>query len=201
MSCNSCNGCGCSECTKIVIKETGIRGPRGPQGIQGPIGLTGATGLQGPEGGPVGPVGPQGPQGIQGIQGPAGPQGIQGESFSSPGMIVMWSGHPLSIPSGWALCDGTGLTPNLKGRFIVGYESGDPDYGTVGFVGGEKKHTLTIPEIPAHTHSYTSPNGGGVTGNAGATTNASTVETGSAGGGLPHENRPPYYVLAYIIKL
>ena len=201
MSCKSCNGCGCSECTTIIVKETGIRGPRGPRGVQGPIGLTGATGPIGPEGGPVGPQGIQGIQGIQGVEGPQGPQGIQGESFALPGMIVMWSGHPLSIPSGWALCDGTGLTPNLKGRFIVGYDSTDPDYSTVGFVGGEKEHTLTVGEIPAHTHSYTAPNGSGVIGDAGITANASNINTGSTGGGLAHENRPPYYVLAYIIKL
>lgn len=45
------------------------------------------------------------------------------------GVIVMWSGDVISIPSGWALCDGTNGTPDLRDRFIVGsgntYKNGD----------------------------------------------------------------------------
>lgn len=36
------------------------------------------------------------------------------------GGIIMWSGAVASIPDGWQLCDGTGTTPNLVDRFIVG---------------------------------------------------------------------------------
>ena len=36
------------------------------------------------------------------------------------GSIVMWSGAVEDIPSGWALCDGTVGTPDLRDRFVVG---------------------------------------------------------------------------------
>lgn len=34
------------------------------------------------------------------------------------GAIIMWNGP--KIPNGWALCDGEGGTPDLRGRFIIG---------------------------------------------------------------------------------
>ena len=33
--------------------------------------------------------------------------------------IIMWSGTAADIPTGWALCDGTGGTPDLTDRFIL----------------------------------------------------------------------------------
>jgi len=189
MSCNSCNGCGCTECTKIVVKETGLRGPRGPQGPQG---LQGNPGLDSVVPGPTGPTGP------------TGPAGADGETFAVPGIIVMWSGSPAAIPTGWALCDGAGGTPNLRGRFIVGYDATDADYNAIGDTGGSKTHTLTEAEMPSHTHTEETRQftGSGI-GTAAGTSEVIVVtqDTGSTGGDEPHENRPPYYTLAYIIKL
>ena len=55
--------------------------------------------------------------------------------------------------------------------------------------------------MPAHTHTAvqgivnsTAANGGGYTGQG------YSMNTGSAGGGKPHRNMPPYIVLNYIIK-
>lgn len=97
--------------------------------------------------------------------------------------------------------------PDLRGRFIVGYNDLDDEYKRYGDAGGEKKHTLTINEIPSHSHGlkfrtekwgdnanrrpYPDING----------TDPYKAVTQSAGGGLSHENRPPYYTLAYIIKV
>ena len=36
------------------------------------------------------------------------------------GFIGMWSGSAETIPTGWALCDGTNGTPNLTDRFVLG---------------------------------------------------------------------------------
>jgi microcystin-dependent protein len=145
----------------------------------------------------------------------------------------MWNGTVL--PNGWALCDGGNGTPDLRGMFIVGYDSGDPDYDSIGNMGGEKTHTLTTNEMPAHTHTVSgSTNSAGnhfhsyedqysvgttLAGVAGAARDdnenfqmKTTVSAGdhthgvsgsaqSTGGDQAHENRPPYYVLAFIMKL
>ena len=36
-----------------------------------------------------------------------------------PGMIMLWYGSIVSIPSGWHLCDGTAGTIDLRNKFIV----------------------------------------------------------------------------------
>lgn len=56
---------------------------------------------------------------------------------------------------GWAICNGNGgtyngveyTTPNLKGKFVVGYDPADADYNTIGETGGVK-----VTELPEHTH-------------------------------------------------
>jgi len=73
------------------------------------------------------------------------------------GVITMWSGSIVSIPAGWALCDGTSGTPDLRNKFIVG--AGD-DY-SVADNGGEAHSTLTTAELPGHTHTGTTDLDGG----------------------------------------
>ncbi|MBU0478297.1 prepilin-type N-terminal cleavage/methylation domain-containing protein [bacterium] len=112
------------------------------------------------------------------------------------GTIAMWSGA--SAPSGWDLCDGTNGTPDLRDRFIVGAGS---SYA-VGATGGENTHTLTIAEMPAHSHSYNETwHKGNATFNSAANYMTARVNnTGSTGGNAAHENRPPYYALCFIMK-
>ena len=169
------------------------------------------------------------------------------------GGIIMWSGTIANIPAGWKLCDGSTIldgnspinntaTPNLKGRFIVGYDSNSgtaayvqkvENYGSVGNTGGETAHTLSTPEIPSHLHNIThghvlndpghthtialdDESGGGYIDDSGSdsygNTNTGSSTTGITldnftgdsqytGGGLSHENRPPYFVLAYIMRI
>ena len=97
--------------------------------------------------------------------------------------------------------------PDLRGRFPLGQDDmggSSADRATnaqadlLNGSAGEENHTLTIAEMPAHTHSanfryngrYAST--GSVMGHGGA--------TGSAGGGQAHNNMPPYITLNYIIK-
>jgi len=114
------------------------------------------------------------------------------------GIITIWSGSTASIPFGWQLCNGTNGTPDLRDKFVVGAGS---TY-SVGDTGGEATHVLTTAEMPAHTHTY-------YLHQAAATNYAifqnnyaeSSATTGSTGGDTAHENRPPYYALAYIMRM
>jgi len=82
------------------------------------------------------------------------------------GGILMWSGSVATIPTGWALCDGTGGTPDLRGRFIIGsgttYAIGDSG----GSATANLAHTHTTANANtdtsgAHTHTTTTPAAGG----------------------------------------
>jgi hypothetical protein len=53
------------------------------------------------------------------------------------GIIVMWGGLVASIPAGWALCDGQGGRPDLRGLFIKGAAAGQ----NPGATGGAATHT------------------------------------------------------------
>jgi len=125
------------------------------------------------------------------------------DSFVS-GMIIMWNSTVASIPTGFVLCDGNNGTPDLRGRFVVGHHPSNGDYD-VDDTGGEESVTLTVNQIPAHTHTYVDQY---VAINNGyrpwpANNNdcaARDVNSGSTGGGQSHENRPPYYALCYIMK-
>lgn len=150
-------------------------------------------------------------------------QRYDGADWVSVGRIVneirLWAGNPTAVPDGWALCDGSTvnsiLTPDLAGRFIVGFDAGDSDYDTVTPIaapdtGGAKTHTLDLTEIPAHDHggatSSELADGAGISVAGGSgpipipdLSGGHTHTITSAGGGAAHENRPPYYTLAYIM--
>jgi len=140
------------------------------------------------------------------------------------GGIILWSGSVASIPSGWFLCDGNNSTPDLRDRFVVGAGS---SYA-VGATGGASSVTLSTSQIPSHTHTFSGttshvgdhthsiPDGSGVdgasaleaglvtgtvqSGAAGAHSHTFSGTTAATGSGSSHENRPPYYALAYIMK-
>ena len=122
------------------------------------------------------------------------------------GIITMWYGSIGAIPSGWALCDGTGSTPDLRDRFVVGAGTGG-SYA-VDATGGSTTsgaHTLTIAEMPSHTHEYLQRGFSGA--HSSGTQNYSDEHTGqntsSTGGGNAHSHAatlPPYYALCYIMK-
>jgi hypothetical protein len=131
------------------------------------------------------------------------------------GAIVMWSGSIASIPSGWLLCNGASGTPDLRDRFVVGAGS---TYavavtgGTADAVVVLHTHTAVVSD-PGHSHSglvgQTNVGGSG-TGNQLAGNNPvamSTVQTGisvsntTTGISGINQNLPPYYALAYIMKV
>ena len=143
------------------------------------------------------------------------------------GVIIPFGGD--TIPDNWLLCNGQavsrttyqelfntiGITygtgdgfitfnlPDLQGKIPVGLDENDTDFDTLGNTGGEKEHTLTINEMPKHTHGT-----GLVTGALSQTTYRmlsdnnydGTSTTHEVGGGQPHNILQPYIVQNYIIK-
>lgn len=87
-----------------------------------------------------------------------------------------------------------------EGKFPVGYDPNDTDYNQVGKTGGEKEHILTVEEMPKHRHNmnYGDALGGNGTGYAySGTIGSGPAAMLPAGNDQPHENRPPYIVMAF----
>ena len=132
---------------------------------------------------------------------------LQGAGIFVTGMIILWSGAADAIPTGFVLCDGNNSTPNLSGKFVVGYSASNGDYD-VNDTGGAETVTLSIAQMPNHKHDTTvdntklfPSNGQTSIGYGGAGSYPATTFTMSTtGGGGAHENRPPYYALCYIMK-
>ena len=74
----------------------------------------------------------------------------QNESSIPKGTILPWYGKSSDIPEGFALCDGTKGTPDLRNRFLVGAGS---NY-VLGDTGGEDQVTLTGTQIGNHYHYW-----------------------------------------------
>lgn len=144
------------------------------------------------------------------------------------GVIVAWSGAIADIPQGWALCDGTNGTPDLRDKFIVGASQDEVGIAKSNIMGNLLKtggttthnhsaqtdpHTLTIAEMPRHHHDLMI-NDATTSGNS--TRYPETVgvfslrpySTTDVGGDQSHThsissdyNVPPFYALAFIMKL
>jgi microcystin-dependent protein len=149
-------------------------------------------------------------------------------------------------PTGWAMCNGqvmaisqntalfsllgtqfggngtsTFALPNLQGSVPL-----DAGFGpglsqrVIGEVGGSPTVTLTVSEIPAHSHSVVCAAGSNATSPAnaafggegrgkppayapssGTKVNMSSSAVAHTGGGLPHDNMQPYLVLNFCIAL
>ena len=153
------------------------------------------------------------------------------------GAILPYAGA--NAPTGWILCNGQLLNrntyqklfqvlgtsygntqndnfrvPDLRNRFIAGAGG---NYA-IGATGGSDAVTLSVQNLPAHTHDIGGKSGTAASDGVGMYTSnlssgpawqaLSTRETGSqsglqakpTGGNQAHENRPPYMAMNYIIK-
>ena len=133
-------------------------------------------------------------------------------SFVS-GMIMMWSGSIVSIPTGWLLCNGASGTPDLRDRFVVGAGTTYAVNATGGSANAVvPSHTHAITD-PGHFHAVTIPSGRFQPQANGqnqtnpyydASVNTSTKVTDisivAAGVSPTNANLPPYLALAYIMK-
>lgn len=107
------------------------------------------------------------------------------------GIILIWSGPIVSIPSGYVICDGNNGTPDLRDMFVVGAGSTyNPDD-----TGGSVNHTHAFTGS-GHTHTLQA--GTGVA--QGVNINPQTDSQQASGTTDPGASLPPYYSLAYIMK-
>ncbi len=141
------------------------------------------------------------------------------------------NGYPIDKNTGnadttWHLCDGTNGTPDLRGRFILGASASH----AVGTTGGEEETGLSIPNLPPHSFSGTTSDDGQHAHEVGGGYNETdstehdvfrtmrirvvsnkwtseaglhhhTFTTNTLGEGTKHNNMPPFYTLAFIMKL
>lgn len=154
---------------------------------------------------------------------------VSGTFSVLPAGVVMWyAGY--TAPTGWLECDGSAVSrttysalyskvgvlygsgngsttfnlPNQARRTLVG--RGGTGTATLansmGSIGGSETHTLTTPEIPAHTHTYTVPGlvSVSLSGSNVYAQTPSSATSGSTGGGGSHNNMQPSLVLMLIIR-
>jgi hypothetical protein len=86
------------------------------------------------------------------------------------GMIIYWYGLAANCPAGWAICDGTNGTPDLRDKFIVGAgntynlsDSGGSTTQTITVNGT----ALTVDELPSHNHTASDSGHGHVASDSG----------------------------------
>ncbi len=146
------------------------------------------------------------------------------------GTVAAFAGT--SMPAGWLPCDGstvspalypalfaaigtqyggdgtgTFVLPDLRGRTLLGVgQGGGLTTRALGDTGGEEQHTLTVAQMPAHTHREQGTNrldvatGGGIHVQDVDNATFATITTAATGGGQPHNVMPPFFALSYIIK-
>jgi microcystin-dependent protein len=153
------------------------------------------------------------------------------------GEIRMFAGN--FAPAGWMFCEGqllpiseyetlfnligttyggdgqsTFALPDLRGRLPMHFGNGF----TLAETGGAETITLTVPQIPMHTHALIATPNAGDQGNPGGNVvaqntavqlyiedvpnvNAGAQSIGSTGGSQPHNNFQPYLCVDFIISL
>lgn len=153
------------------------------------------------------------------------------------GTVIPFAGN--TVPSDWMVCDGSTLSrteyallfaaigtsfgegdgettfniPDLRGKAPVGLDLEDTDFDTIGETGGEKEHTLTINELPSHSHRqlYASNPTSGSWGRDISGVNYHVISSpvsfyngifsDETGGNQSHNIMQPYVVVNYIIKV
>ena len=92
-----------------------------------------------------------------------------------------------------------------EGRVLVSQSVSDTEFDTLGETGGSKTHTLSVSELPSHTHTHTVITGRSfsssignapvVQGSDNTILSTSDETTSSTGSGSAHNNLQPYIVV------
>lgn len=97
---------------------------------------------------------------------------------------------------------GFGTWERFKGLIALGLDESDTDFNTIGKTGGEKRHTLTINEMPSHRHGirleYSASGTDRTSVAAENGTLADDRQTEYVGNGQAHNNMQPYEVVGYM---
>lgn len=108
------------------------------------------------------------------------------------GMILLWSGAIGDIPVGYHLCDGGAGTPDLRNQFVIG--AGDTF--AVDASGGNLQHDHGFTGN-GHTHDLV----GGTDVAEGVDLSLTTGPGEAVGTTDGNSQPPPYYALAFVMKL
>ena len=158
-----------------------------------------------------------------------------------PGVVLataIWTpAGSVAAPAGWLACDGVAVSrttyarlwaviggvygsgdgsstfnlPNLCGKVVVGIDPSESEFATIGQGGGEKYHSLTVGELPSHSHQLDSTGQNAVINSPGSTGAVSGTSWGFkypnsqtstelTGSNQAHNNLQPYIAMSYIIK-
>lgn len=118
--------------------------------------------------------------------------------FQAGGGMVLWNKPANQIPDGWQ------EVVNWRGRIPVGLDTTQAEFNTIGKTGGAKNKTLSIAEMPAHSHDVTvhgSDDGNGwgrIQGGSPEQTGTNSVDVQSKGGGQQFSLLNPYRVVLFI---
>lgn len=149
-----------------------------------------------------------------------------------PGSILAYAGINTTVPSGWLFCNGDAVSrttyaslfavistyygagdgtttfnvPSLTNKFLYG--AGISQTAGLNQSAGSATHTLTVAELPAHTHTYNQFTAGPESDWIGGGNNVyneltgynTSSTTGSTGSGTAFSILPPYIKMNYIIK-
>ena len=176
---------------------------------------------------------------VANIRGPQGEKGDKGNpgDMAPVGSIYLWGSN--TIPEGYLLCNGQAVSrtdysdlfavlgtsygsgdgsstfnlPDFRSNVPIGVDSSDTNINTLGKEYGEKTHTLTANEMPAHNHNIMRADGGianqlawgsnewdtGMISTSG-TNKGSTQTITNTGGSQAHNNMQPSIAMNFIIK-
>lgn len=138
----------------------------------------------------------------------------------------------VTAPTNWLICDGSAISrteyaelyavigtsygagdgsttfnlPDKRGRTSAGFDSTNTNFNSIGKHIGEETHTLTVAEMPNHTHNVAAEYGNEINSylkwgqTSGETTGKYYNISTPTGGGQPHNNLQPTEVDNWIIK-
>jgi len=132
---------------------------------------------------------------------------IRGGSNIPKGLISMWYGLIADIPSGWALCDGSLGTPDLRNKFIVCADADSGGFakttitGSPSQTGGAASHQHSVGSLTNATQYDYLNTGSGVASGANLSTGTAGHLHTISGQTANTVSLPTYWALAYIMKL